>query len=173
MDQMTPTTQHAGSWWLASLGLTLAVAGTVFVAMLWTAWQRAEETRRWTPTPAHILSSQVIPHQESPSSSRKYRIEVRYRYEVGGKSYISDRIRRVDGPKGNRDDAEALREQFTPGQSLTCYVRPDDPAFAILRHTTRAALYTLWFPLLFVFGGLRITWGAVRAMRQTKTARAA
>lgn len=166
MDQMTPTTHRAGSWWLAFLGLVLAVAGTAFVGILWTAWQRAEETRHWQPVPAQVLSSQVVLVQESPSSPQKYRIVVRYRYEVAGKPYVSERIRRVNGPKGNRDDAEALREQYTPGQAVTCYVRPDDPAFAILKHDTRAALYTIWFPLLFVVGGLRMAWGAVRAMRR-------
>ena len=93
---------------------------------------------------------------------------VRYRYSVGAQSYVSERIRRVDGPKADREDAEAIREQYTPGQTVTCYVRPDDPQFAILKHDTRAALYTIWFPLLFVVGGLRMAWGAVRAMRRRR-----
>lgn len=169
MDQMTPTTHRAGSWWLASLGLVLAVAGVVFVGMLWTAWQRAEETRRWPQAQAQVLSSQVIPFQATFSSPQKYRIVVRYRYEVAGQTYVSERIRRTNGPKGNRDDAEALREQYTPGQTVTCYVRPEDPAFAILKHDTRAALYTLWFPMLFVIGGLRMTWGAIQVMRGRDT----
>lgn len=167
MDQMTASTPpHAGSWWLAFMGLVLAIAGAIFVGVLWTAWQRAEETRRWTPTPAQVISSQVIPEQENASSPTKYRPVVRYKYTAGGKEFVSDRIRRVNGPKGNPDDAEAIREQFTPGQAVTCYVRPDDPTFAILQHSTRAALYTLWFPLLFVVGGLRMAWGAVKAMRR-------
>ncbi len=162
MDQKDTTSQKAGSRWLVGMGLALALMGLVFVGVLWKAWQRAEETRHWTATPARILSSQVKPEQPTTSSPTVYRVEVRYTYTFAGKDYRSERIRRVDGPKSNRDDAEALREQFTPGQQLTCYVRPDEPGFAILKHDTRAALYTLWFPLLFVGGGLRMAWAALR-----------
>jgi hypothetical protein len=43
-----------------------------------------------------------------------------------------------------------------------CYVNPSDPTIAILKHGTRAALYSIWFPLLFVVGGLGIAWTAIR-----------
>ena len=100
--------------------------------------------------------------RSSPNSPRKYRVVVCYEYAVSGKTFISDHIKRVDGAKGDREEAEALREEFAPGQQITCFVNPKDASFAILRHDTRAALYTIWFPLLFVVGGLRMAWGALR-----------
>lgn len=163
MDQKDTTSQRAGARWLAGMGLALALMGMVFVGVLWKAWQRAEETRHWTPTPARIVSSQVKSEQPTTSSPTVYRVMIRYTYSFGGKDYTSERYRRVDGPKGNSEDAEALREQFTPGQQVTCYVRPEQPSFAILKHDTRAALYTIWFPLLFVVGGLRMAWAALRS----------
>ena len=92
----------------------------------------------------------------------KYRVIVRYEYAVQGKTFVSERIKRSEGAKGDRDDAESLREEFTPSQTITCFVNPADLTFAILRHDTRAPLYTIWFPLLFVVGGLRMAWGALR-----------
>ena len=54
MDQMDKTSQRAGSWWLAGMGIALALAGMVFTVVLWTAWQRAEETRGWTEVPCKV-----------------------------------------------------------------------------------------------------------------------
>jgi len=162
MDQNINISSRAGSRWLAGMGIALAVAGGLFVVMLWTAWQRAEETRRWTATPAKVLSSQLRPVQATPNSPTKFAIQVRYEYVWQGQRHVSERIRRVNSPKGNHDDAEALREEYTPGQMITCYVKPDEPTFAILKHESRAALYSMWFPLLFVGGGLRMAWAALR-----------
>jgi len=170
MDQMEKSSQRAGSWWLASLGIVLALAGAVFVVVLWTAWQRAEQTRGWTAVPCKVLSSQLKSEQASPHSPTKYRVIVRYEYSWQGKTVISERIRRVDGPKSDLDVAEDLREQFTPGQQTTCFVNPADPAFAILRHDSRAPLYSIWFPLLFVIGGLRMAWSAISATGSTRRA---
>ena len=145
------------------MGTALALAGAVFTVVLWTAWQRAEETRYWTAVPCTILSSQLKSEQPTPHSPVKHRVIVRYEYAVDGQSFTSDRIRRVDGVKSSRDDAEDLREQFAPGMKTTCFVNPAEPTFAILRHDTRAALYSIWFPLLFVIGGTRMAWSALRA----------
>lgn len=130
MDHNSRTSSRAGSWWLAGLGLALALAGTVFVWMLWTAWQRAEETRRWTPVPCRVLSSQLKTARPTPNSPPMHRVTVRYEYVWQGKTFTSEHIRRVDGPKSDLDAAEELREQFGPGQQTTCFVNPADPAFA-------------------------------------------
>ncbi|MDB6139383.1 MAG: hypothetical protein JWO94_2455, partial [Verrucomicrobiaceae bacterium] len=147
------------------MGLVLAVLGGVFTGVLWHSWRLAEETRAWAPTPAKILSSQVLPEQPTPHSPVKYRPVVRYQYQFGGTVYHTDRIHRSDGSKSYREDAESLREEYTPGQELTCWVNPANPAYAVLQHDTRAPLYSIWFPLLFVVGGLRMTWGVLRRQR--------
>lgn len=163
MDGSSSKQTRSGSRWLVFLGLVLASAGSIFVAGLWNAWQRAEETRRWTETPCKVLSSQVIPEPDLHNSTIKFRVQVRYEYTVSGVKHVGGRIKRSEGPKSNRDDAESLREEFSPGQATTCWVKPDDPNMSVLKHETRAALYTLWFPLLFVVGGLRMAWAAWRA----------
>jgi len=163
MDQMDKTSQRAGSWWLAGMGLMLAVAGAVFTVVLWKAWQRAEETRRWTEVPCKVLSSQLKSEQASPNSPVKHRVIVRYEYPWQGRTWTSERIRRVDGVKSDFSVAEELRERYARGQQTVCFVNPADPSVAILEHDTRAALYTLWFPLLFVIGGLRMMWSALKA----------
>ena len=165
MDQLNNPRQSAGSRWLAFLGIALAILGAVFTWVLWHSWQGAEETRSWAPTPAKVLSSQVVTDQATPNSPTKYRVVVRYQYHFGGAVFHNERIHRSDGPRSTRDDAEALREEFTPGQALTCWVNPLEPGYAVLKHDNRAALYSIWFPLLFLGGGLRMAWSALRRRR--------
>jgi hypothetical protein len=43
-----------------------------------------------------------------------------------------------------------------------CRVNPADPAVAVLRIDSRAPGYSLWFPALFVVGGVGIVVGALR-----------
>lgn len=156
----------AGSWWLAGMGLALAAAGALFTGLLWISYQRAETTRSWQQTPCTIVSSQVIAERATPNSPTRWRVAVKYDYLFDGKSYQSSRLRRVDGTTGDEAKVQRIRQQYTPGGQSVCWVNPADPTFAILQHDTRAALYTLWFPLLFFFGGLKMTWAAWRRMRQ-------
>jgi hypothetical protein len=41
-------------------------------------------------------------------------------------------------------------------------VNPGNPSEAVLEHATKAAFYTLWFPLLFAAGGTGMLFAAVR-----------
>lgn len=147
------------------MGLALALAGALFTGLLWTSYQRAAATRGWTETPCTILSSQVLSERATPNSPTRFRVVVKYAYTFDGQSHESTRIRRADGTTGDEAKAHLTREKYSAGSKSTCWVNPADPTFAILQHDTRAALYTLWFPLLFFFGGLKMAWSALRATR--------
>jgi hypothetical protein len=150
----------AGRLWLAALGMSLALAGMLFTWVLWTAWQRAEETRRWTPTPCLIVSSRLEKERPTPHSNHAFKAQVKYSYTFDGKAKTGTRIKRVDIASQHEDVARKKIEPYPVGTETTCFVNPAQPDFAVLKHDTRAALYSMWFPLLFVFGGLRMTWGA-------------
>jgi hypothetical protein len=109
------------------------LAGLVFVGVLYTAWQRAEETRRWPGAACVVLSSSLEIKRPTPNSNLSYLPKVRFEFNHQGKTWVGQRIRRVDIPSQHRDVAQA-----------------------ILRHDSRAPLYSIWFPCLFVWGGLQI-----------------
>jgi hypothetical protein len=158
----TSSSSRSGRWWLAVMGIILALAGAGFTWGLWIAWQKAEETRRWTPTPCRIISAQVLSARPTPSSNVQHRVDLRYRYEFGGQTRTGQNIRRVDGPTVHESEARKKLEAYPVGHETTCWVNPAQPDQAILQHSTRAALYTLWFPLLFVAGGIGMAWNALR-----------
>lgn len=152
----------AGSLWLAAIGMFLILAGATFTWVLFTAWQRAEETRSWTPTPCRIISSKVISERRSPNAEIEHRTDIRYRYAFNGQSLTGNRIKRVNAATVHEESARKQLEEFPIGKEIVCYVNPVHPEQAVLKHDTRAALYTIWFPLLFVVGGMGIVWGALR-----------
>ena len=144
------------------MGIALALAGVGFTWGLWNAWQKAEVTRRWTPTPCRIVSARVGSERPTPNSNVAYRAEVRYRYEFGGQTYTGERIRRVEGATGHQDAALRRVQKFPTGMETTCWVNPASPQEAVLQHSSRAALYAIWFPMLFVVGGSVMAWRALR-----------
>jgi hypothetical protein len=146
---------------MASLGLCLAIAGCVFTWVLWVAWQRAEETRRWPEVPCRIIASRVVSELPTPNSNPAYRSDIRYEYEFQGKAYTSTRLKRVDSPSQHQDVIRQKISNWKSGTDSVCFVNPIQPEIAILKHDSRAPLYSIWFPLLFVLGGLRITWGTL------------
>lgn len=157
-----PTSGTAGRWWLAAMGLFLALAGLTFTWVLWRAYSRAEETRAWTETPCTIVGSAVRSERPSPNANVAHRAEIRYVYEFGGQTRTGTRVKRVDGATTHEERARAVTAQYPAGMKTVCHVNPADPEQAVLKHGSRAALYSIWFPLLFVVGGLGMVGNALR-----------
>ena len=143
------------------LGTAFILMGAAGTQWLWRSYEHAAETYRWVPTEARILSSQILTERVTPHSPLSYRADVRYAYTVIEKKFTGDHIRRVDGASSHRDKAKALVEAYRPGTAVTCYVDPAAPAVAILQRSSLAALHSLWFPLLFVVGGMGMVWRAL------------
>ncbi len=143
------------------MGLFLALAGAAFAWGLYQAWQKAEETRRWTPVPCLIISSAVQSERPSRHANIAHRAELRYRYHIAGQEKTGSKIKRVDGASSHEETARKVVEEFPVGSQATCYVNPANPDDTVLKHGSRAPLYSIWFPLLFVAGGLGMIWGAL------------
>jgi hypothetical protein len=152
--------------WKAFLGLVLMAFGSFFSWWLLATWQKACRMDRWTPTEALVLSSSVGTWQFNEFSSLEFEPRVRYRYEAGGEARESERIRRVPIRSAHRSKAEAWVGRYPAGQRVTAWVDPADPASAVLRRDSKAALYSVWFPALFVAGGGGLVWTALRPPRR-------
>jgi hypothetical protein len=154
-----------------ALGLALMGMGAGGTIVLWRSWQRAEETRTWKPVEAVVISSQVLTDRPTPHSPLMYTADVHYRYTMDGKGFTSRRVKRVQGPTSHKEAAEATAGRYRAGKMMTCYVNPAEPDFAILEHDSRAGLYTIWFPLLFVIGGAGMVLAAVKRETDLRKAR--
>ena len=145
------------------MGFFLVVAGSFFAWRMWISYEKAQITRRWVQVPCRIVSSRVVSERPTPNSSPAHRVDLRYEYEFKGSIRSSTRIRQVESaPSQHLDDVRAKQLSYPPGSSQTCFVNPSASDMAILQHASRAALYSIWFPLLFVVGGLGMIRGAFR-----------
>jgi len=152
----------AGRWWLVAMGLFLALAGMTFTWVLWRAYSRAQETRAWTETPCTVIASAVRSERPSPNANMAHRAEIKYLYEIDGQMRTGTRIKRVDGATTHEERAQDVVATYAVGTQTVCYVNPADPTQTVLKQGSRAALYSIWFPLLFVVGGLGMAWNALR-----------
>lgn len=146
----------------ALMGLVIMLAGGLFVGLLWLSYQRAEETRQWTPVQGLVLLSEVVSEKPTTHSEVAHRSAVRYSYEFEGVKHTGTRVKRVEGASADRSKAEKVVKAYPPGKVVTCFVNPAQPDFAIIEHATRAGLYSIWFPFLFVVGGAGMVWSALR-----------
>lgn len=156
------SSSRTGRLWLACMGIVLAAAGCVFTTVLWRSFQRAMETRSWSETPCRIVSSSIRSERPTPHSPVSHRFAVRYEFEFQGRKRTGTKVERTEGPTAHREKADALAAEFPAGRATVCWVNPAMPDEAVLRHGSKAGLYTIWFPLLFVLGGGVMAWRAIR-----------
>lgn len=166
---MMPTTGNASLgtgkrvqltlFFLVFLGMGLAFAGLIVRS----AWTNAI-TYRWAAVPGVMLESRVIPAGASSGSAR---LAVRYRYQYGGREYVSTRY--SQGISAGRDSAAIYRlgELLAPGTATTAYVNPVQPDQAVLYRENLWSAAIVVFPLVFVAVGAA---GLIWAWRPGRTA---
>jgi hypothetical protein len=144
-----------------ALGSLIAGMGLFFVFALIQGYGRATETREWTEVPMTITRSEIYEEQIG-SSPTEYRPVVEYAFIFEGKDYSGAGIRRGEGFTRHKSKAQRTLDSWPLGTEGTCFVNPQNPAQTVLKHNTKAVLYTVWFPGLFVIAGLGIAIGSVR-----------
>jgi len=154
----TPRTINAGRWYLAAVGLFLAMLGGVFVFLMARSFLRAKEMRSWPEVPCVIIVSDIEERRHDPQSPREYRHNVGFGYEWKGAAKSGEHTSLRDNPwTSNRAAAEKRAAEYPVGKATTCRVNPANPDFAVLKPDSLAPGYSIWFPGLFIVGGLGIT----------------
>lgn len=151
------------------------MAGGVFVYLLAHSYVQAKETRAWIETPCLILESGVEERKLGESVGTEYRHQLLYGYkwseEGNDETFTGSHEKRRENPwHSDLSKTEAQIEKYPLGSPQICFVNPENPAESVLAHDTKAGGYSIWFPSLFVVGGLGMVVGAIRNSRRLKTA---
>ena len=162
--------QLAGKLFLAMIGVALLVVGGVFEWLMFRSYQQAKASRQWEQVEAVVIRS-VIDERQVPGSPIEYRLNLMFGYSYDGEERVSDKL----SPRGAKWSRSAevvnqLADEYPTGSEHTAWVNPVQPDQAILKHDTKAAGYTLWFPALIMIGGAGMIWGAFKPERE-KSAR--
>ena len=161
---MTASIQSSsGKWFLFGIGVALAIIGALFVWLLGRSFLRASEMKSWPVVSCVILNSEVEQRLHDPQSPPEYRHRVLYGYTFAGESFTSDRISlRGSFWSSRQERAQKSLQAYPVGSTDTCHLKPGEPSFSVLETDSLAPGYSIWFPLLFVVGGLVIS---IRSMR--------
>ena len=160
---------RGGNFYLIFVGLLLCAAGGSFGWLMWRSFDRASGQRDWAETTCTILESRVDQRKIGVDVGTEYNFGVLYGYSFGNKAYSSERFSLRGAPWSSSESRARKRmEKFPQGSIRPCYVDPDDPAFAVLKLDSKAPGYSLWFPLIFVVGGLGIIGGTLRSGRKAR-----
>lgn len=152
----------SGRLFLCLIGVMLLLAGGVFEWLLWRSYQHAKATRQWPQVEALVLESEIAERQYM-GSPKEYSARVLYVYNYESKEYRSSRI----SPRGSKwtkslDEANNQLSEYPLNDHPSVWVNPEDHSLSILKHDTKAAGYTLWFPALIIVGGGGIVVSAFR-----------
>ncbi len=158
-----PQGTQAGRWYLAFIGLSIALVGGLFVGLMARSFLRAREMRSWPEVTCVILTSEVEERRHDENSPPEFRQNVSFGYEWQGQPRTGDRLTlRGNSWSSKRKLAEERMAAFPEGSSTTCRVNPAIPDCAVLRPDSLAPGYSIWFPSIFVIGGMVITYRAAR-----------
>lgn len=144
------------------LGLLIATMGTIFVFALIGGYERATETRGWTELPMKVTKSEIL-EQDIDSGPPEYKAIVEYTFTLDGKQLTGSGIKRTEGFTKHKSKAQRTIDRYPLGSEGKVWVNPANPKQTVLKHNTKAVLYTAWFPGLFIIAGLGIAIGSIRA----------
>jgi hypothetical protein len=118
---------------------------------------RAEAARRWTETPAQVLSCELAVSRGSKGGST-YQAKATYRYEAGGASRTGSRVSLQSGSDNiggfQRRAYAELKRCLEQKQPTVCWVNPADPAEAVLYPKPRLEMLIFLQLFVFAFGGV-------------------
>jgi hypothetical protein len=143
------------------MGIALVAVGSVFVQYLWNSYLRAAKMDDWVAVPCRIESIGVNDSERNQRGMPKYVLELAYRYEFNGHDYIGNRLKRLPTEASDPRKLKGTLETYAAGTETICHLDPDAPELVVLKKDSKAALYTLWFPCLFVVGGIGIVVSAL------------
>ncbi len=146
------------------VGVGIILVGCAFISYGLGQMSKAKQSVNWPSAPGNIIRSEKEKHtttEKSGSSKREvtyYLAAIDYEYQVGGKSYRSNRIA-YEGQ--NRNQTVALLNRYPKGKSVEVFYDPDDPEEAVLERGMKKGSYfmpifgAVWglFGLLIAFKG--------------------
>jgi hypothetical protein len=149
--------------YLTIIGLMLALAGGIFSWLMWRSFQRARDVESWPQVPCVILRSETEERQIDPNGPVERRFGVLFGYHWQGMPRESELLNLRGSPWSSKEaGVQYLVDRYPEGSQQQCRVNPAAPEMAVLEPESKAPGYSLWFPLLFVVGGLGIAAGAWR-----------
>jgi hypothetical protein len=131
---------------------TLAGALLLWFLLIHPLMQSREAVRSWRPVPCTVVSSRVIRHRGSKSTT--YSPQIVYRYLMNGRSYQASRYSFFSASTSSIRTSEAIVRRYPPGLQTNCYVDPVHPEQAVLLPQAQNSILLALIPGVFLLIGV-------------------
>lgn len=138
------------------------------------AIQEWNEMKSWSPVPATVLFAELKEHVRRDSDGHRsttYSVNATYEYEIDDRAYRSDRVAIMGGGDSriqyHRERVHQLKVAQERGETVTCFVDPENPANAVLNRDLQSPFVGLLvgFGALFICLSIYIAWQSLSAIR--------
>lgn len=121
----------------------VAVIGVWLTLSMMSAWYLSLASLHWPTANGHVITSGV--DSGTTTLGDWWAPSVKYKYQVGAKSFQSDMIRFYIPLLRDSAAAEAIRSPYPAGKLVSVYYDPDHPNRSVLEPGFRQAI---WMPTL-------------------------
>lgn len=136
------------------------VIGAGFLALgliITVAWSlpgilAVRDTTHWQEIPCTIVTSEVLREQREEGLMRYP--DIRYHYEYHGRGYESDVVDVFWTSINGGMNAQEVVRQFSAGETVPCWVNPQNPDEAALRRGWQGVHNVAFLPLVLIVPGL-------------------
>jgi hypothetical protein len=143
--------------------IILIVLGTGFCIWGWRIIVNARASGTWPHVVGTIMHASVrtTDSQSNGKTTRMYSADIRYRYQVSGKTYVSGQVSLSDHSSSSSSGMKKLIWRYPAGKSVSVYYNPTDPKDALLEPGT---VFISYIP--FAFGIISILAGLFALFRK-------
>ncbi len=157
--------QFAGKWLLRVLGVGFGAVGLVATWFILVGpLLQIQRAKSWMPVPGTVIASRVVTHRGTDSNT--YSVEIRYEYEIDGRTLRGNRYHFITGSSSGRSGKQAIVDSHPPGKEITVYVNPGDPSEAVVERGYPPELWFGLIPLAFCVAGLAMFVGSFYKSRR-------
>ena len=141
------------------VGYLLLFSGSLLAIWIFFSLVTGIRTYWWDNNVAIIYESKILLTTSNPLDKLKtfHKVQIRYRYQVDGKSHESKRIYQTDIPLLGLDQAQQIIDQYPTGSVQTDFYNPASPQEAVLVQGIATTQLLMIAPiLLFLVIGYRL-----------------
>ena len=121
---------------------------------------RGQQARSWPRVPGSIVDCQIKQNSDGEGGTT-WHVEVRYKYQVAGKDFESDRVAFGYVGSSSYDEHRAIHEKLMQAKQVEVKHDPDDSAIAVLAAgVNRSTILILVFALTWLLftTGFTVLW---------------
>jgi hypothetical protein len=146
----------AQGWFIPLIfGLFLVIGAQFFLILFVGPVWRIVRARAWQEAPCRIVTSEVETVDGSGDDDPTFKVAIRFRYEVLGRHYESDRYDFSPfGSSSGLGDKDEIVRRLPPGLETVCFFNPLNVSEAVIERGFYKGLWLAPLPLGFVAIGV-------------------